>query len=85
VAIEDLPEEILAASPAAAATTSSTPPNAPEAARLEEFEQLAIVRALESAQGNLTQAARALGISRGTLYRKVQRYHLESVIKASDP
>ena len=85
VAIEDLPVEILAASPAAAATNSATSPIAPEAARLEEFEHLAIVRALESAQGNLTQAARSLGISRGTLYRKVERYHLQSVIKPSDP
>jgi len=84
VAIEDLPAEILEASPAAAATNAPTSPIAHEAARLDDFEHLAIKRALESSHGNLTQAARALGISRSTLYRKVQRYHLEAVIKPSD-
>jgi transcriptional regulator of acetoin/glycerol metabolism len=84
VAIEDLPAEILAASPAAAITNARTSPMAHEAASLDDFERLAIKRALESSQGNLTQAARALGISRSTLYRKVQRYHLETVIETSD-
>jgi len=83
VAIEDLPAEILEASPAAAARNATTYPMAHEGARLEDFEHLAIKQALESSHGNLTQAARALGISRSTLYRKVQRYHLEAVIKAS--
>jgi DNA-binding NtrC family response regulator len=84
VAIEDLPAEILEASSAAAATNAPTSPIAHEAASLDDFEHLAIKRALESSHGNLTQAARALGISRSTLYRKVQRYHLEAVIKPSD-
>jgi DNA-binding NtrC family response regulator len=82
VAIEDLPAEILAASPAANTAPAATSPIAPEVASLDDFEHLAIKRALESSQGNLTQAARALGISRSTLYRKVQRYHLEAIVKA---
>jgi DNA-binding NtrC family response regulator len=82
VAIEDLPAEILEASPAAAATNAATSPIAPEAASLDDFEHLAIKRALEISHGNLTQAARALGISRSTLYRKVQRYHLDAIVKA---
>jgi transcriptional regulator of acetoin/glycerol metabolism len=82
VAIEELPAEILAASPAAAARNAATSPMA-QGASLGDFEHLAIKRALESSHGNLTQAARALGISRSTLYRKVQRYHLEAVIKPS--
>jgi DNA-binding NtrC family response regulator len=82
VAIEDLPSEILEASPAAAATNAATSPIAPEAASLDDFEHLAIKRALEISHGNLTQAARALGISRSTLYRKVQRYHLDAIVKA---
>jgi hypothetical protein len=56
-----------------------------EAASLGDFEHLAIKRALEISHGNLTQAARALGISRSTLHRKVQRYHLDAVIKPSPP
>jgi transcriptional regulator of acetoin/glycerol metabolism len=80
VAIEDLPAEILEAAPATAARNAATYPMA-QAASLGDFEHLAIKRALESSHGNLTQAARALGISRSTLYRKVQQYHLEAVIK----
>ena len=82
VAIEDLPAEILEASPAATDRNSATSPIAPEAASLDDFEHVAIKRALETSHGNLTQAARALGISRSTLYRKVQRYHLEAIVKA---
>ena len=83
VGIEHLPTEILEASPAAAARNAATCPMAHEAASLGDFEHPAIKRALESSHGNLTQAARALGISRSTLYRKVQRYHLDAVIKPS--
>ena len=55
--------------PAAAATSSTS---------LEEAERQAIMRAVKSVHGNLAQAARALGVSRSTLYRKVERYHLDS-------
>lgn len=82
VAVEDLAAEILEASPAAATTNAATSPTAPEAASLDDCEHLAIKRALETSHGNLTQAARALDISRSTLYRKVQRYHLEAIVKA---
>jgi transcriptional regulator of acetoin/glycerol metabolism len=51
---------------------------------LEESERAAIVRAVHNAHGNLAQAARALGISRSTLYRKVERYHLDSIVRESD-
>jgi transcriptional regulator of acetoin/glycerol metabolism len=51
------------------------------AASLEETERLAIVRAVHETHGNLAQAARALGVSRSTLYRKVERYHLESIVR----
>ena len=46
--------------------------------RLEDTERLAISRAVRAYDGNLTKAARALGISRSTLYRKAKQY-LESV------
>ena len=83
VAIEELPAEILEASPAAAAARNAATSPMAQGASLGDFEHLAIKRALESSHGNLTQAARALGISRSTLYRKVQRYHLDAVIKSS--
>ncbi len=55
--------------------------SAASAASLEETERLAIVRAVNDTHGNLAQAARALGVSRSTLYRKVERYHLESIAR----
>ena len=45
-----------------------------QATRLEQTEQAAIGRAVQSAHGNLAQAARALGVSRSTLYRKLESY-----------
>jgi sigma-54 dependent transcriptional regulator, acetoin dehydrogenase operon transcriptional activator AcoR len=44
---------------------------------LEDTEREAITRAVRAHDGNLTKAALALGISRSTLYRKVERYHVE--------
>jgi PAS domain S-box-containing protein len=43
---------------------------------LEEMEYLALVKALEGTRWNVTRAARALGISRTTLYEKMKKYHL---------
>jgi transcriptional regulator of acetoin/glycerol metabolism len=83
VAIGDLPAEIRELSPVAAGTNTATATGA-EIASLDDFEHLAIIRALDNSHGNLTQAARALGISRSTLYRKVERYHLQAVVKPSD-
>ncbi len=76
---DELPDELRAAladcagvAPAVAATS------------LEDAERLAIVRAVKNMHGNLAQAARALGISRSTLYRKVERYHLEGIVRLDD-
>jgi DNA-binding NtrC family response regulator len=43
---------------------------------LEEAERVLIGRALERAGGNVSQAARALGLSRSALYRRIQQHHL---------
>ena len=45
----------------------------PENLNLEEMEQTAIEKALEQADGNLNKAAELLGISRFTLYRKMEK------------
>jgi DNA-binding NtrC family response regulator len=41
---------------------------------LEEMEQLLIKKALTRYDGNVSQAAEALGLSRGALYRRLQKY-----------
>ena len=44
--------------------------------RLAEVERRALIHALEASGNNITQAARALGINRVTLHRKLKRYGL---------
>ena len=79
VRCDELPEELLSAVGCDAGAAVAAP-----ATSLEETERLAIVCAVKNMHGNLTQAARALGVSRSTLYRKVDRYHLESIVRLGD-
>jgi DNA-binding NtrC family response regulator len=50
-----------------------TPTTAATPSTLEEMERQHILRVLEEARGNKSQAARALGIERKTLYDKARR------------
>ncbi len=43
---------------------------------LEDIERWAVKRALQQSDGRVTEAARALGIGRTTLYRKLEKYGL---------
>ena len=43
---------------------------------LESVEALLIRKALQRFQGNVSQAAEALGLSRGALYRRMEKYGL---------
>ncbi|MEI7465163.1 MAG: sigma-54-dependent Fis family transcriptional regulator [Burkholderiales bacterium] len=83
VNLSELPEEMLTAAQLPTAVLQ-VPRAHPPATSLEESERLAIVRAIKDYQGNLAKAARALGVSRSTLYRKVERYRLEDVVRSSD-
>ena len=76
VQLSDLPEELLVS-----VDLPTAPPLEPQARSLEEGERQAIVRAIKDHQGNLAKAARALGVSRSTLYRKVERYHLNDAVR----
>jgi transcriptional regulator of acetoin/glycerol metabolism len=70
---EDLSPEIFDAEPAAVVA-----PNRPgPPLRLDEIERETILCTVRAAQGNLAGAARRLGISRSTLYRKMAAYGLE--------
>lgn len=46
-------------------------------ATINELENVAIQNAIHSFNGNLTEAAKALGIGRATLYRKVKQYNID--------
>jgi DNA-binding NtrC family response regulator len=43
---------------------------------LEEAERLLIKKALERYAGNVSDAARGLGLSRSALYRRLEKYGL---------
>ncbi|MDY7576887.1 sigma-54-dependent Fis family transcriptional regulator [Herbaspirillum sp. RTI4] len=63
---DDIAEELTAVPRAASAATQDAPQN------LKELSYIAIQQVLESSRGNISLAARTLGISRQTLYRKMQ-------------
>lgn len=52
----------------------SSAPAVPTGMTLDEIERQAILQALERSGRNLSQAAAALGISRGALYRRLDKY-----------
>lgn len=45
--------------------------------KMEDLEAKAIEAAISQFKGNLTEAAKALGIGRATLYRKVKQYQID--------
>jgi DNA-binding NtrC family response regulator len=67
---EDLPEGVASAAPAAAAELGD--PN-----YLSEVERRHVQAILKQEKGNRVHAARVLGISRRSLYRLIEKYHLE--------
>jgi DNA-binding NtrC family response regulator len=46
-------------------------------ATINQLEAKAIEQAIQTFRGNLTEAAKALGIGRATLYRKVKLYNID--------
>lgn len=55
-------------------------------ASMNEIESQAIQNAISEYKGNLTEAAKALGIGRATLYRKVKQYNIDpSVARNKTP
>ena len=73
---DDFLDDIEETPPAAAAAPAGTAPVAaqpalPAGANLEEMELAAILKSLEANGGNVSATARALGVSRNTIYRKL--------------
>ncbi len=75
IAAEDLPERVRASAPSERETLD-TPTN------FADFERLHIARALAAADGNKTRAAELLGISRRSLYRKLDRLEIDNPTSA---
>jgi DNA-binding NtrC family response regulator len=70
ITVDDLPEPLREAS--ALAPAFVVPPNR----TLEQIEKMAIVQALQRANGNKLEAARLLGVYRPTLYSKMKKHCL---------
>lgn len=47
--------------------------------RLEEVERNAILNALALSEGNVSSAAKRLGVGRTTLYRKLDKYDIDLI------
>jgi transcriptional regulator of acetoin/glycerol metabolism len=77
--LADLPLELRAGSEQLRAS-SDEPVSRDGRATLEATEQGAIRRAIVVSQGNLTSAARHLGIAKSTLYQKLRKYGLDSTV-----
>jgi len=43
---------------------------------VKEIEKASLIEALENAQGNISKAAESMGLSRGTLYRRMKKYEI---------
>ncbi len=57
--------------------TATTTYPAANVQKMDDLEAHAIENAIAQYKGNLTEAAKALGIGRATLYRKVKQYHID--------
>jgi len=77
------PDQIGASGPSGGGP-SWVPHIPPEGLSLEVLERELIVRALEMARGNKSQAARLLGLTRRTLYSRMERHGLRRPGEAED-
>jgi DNA-binding NtrC family response regulator len=74
ITVRDLPLEVRGGSPAIAPKASGATAGG---LVVKEAEKQLIVRALKESEGNRTEAAKKLGMSRRTLHRKLHTYNLE--------
>jgi len=70
ITMEDLPENIAVAS-------AGLSPSGGDPRHLSEVERRHVQAVLQEEKGNKVHAARVLGISRRSLYRLIEKYHLE--------
>ena len=76
LSIEDLPDEYLT-SRSELTSESALKLSTQSISSLDSAEQQTIEAAIIQTNGNMTQAAKILGIAKGTLYRKVEKYGIK--------
>jgi two-component system, NtrC family, response regulator HydG len=69
ISVDDLPESLKAGNGSGAAV--------PDSSRLADVEREHIVRTIRRVAGNKAAAARALGLNRKTLYRKLIQHRID--------
>ncbi|TNE86459.1 MAG: sigma-54-dependent Fis family transcriptional regulator [Deltaproteobacteria bacterium] len=76
VQLADLPPSLVLGPPTARPQTTEPPKPQieQEPTRLSDIERAAILRALDDADGNVSEVVRTLGIPRTTLYRRLREY-----------
>ena len=79
IGLDDLPREIRLATEQRTTEPAQRPPAAPDTPVLsiEDAERQAIKAALQAESGNLSRTAQRLGISRPTLYRKLDHFGIK--------
>ncbi len=74
IKISNIPDDILSSSGIVNSISSSAP--SANSSRLDDMEKDMIKNILQDARGNKSLAAKKLGISRRTLYRKLEEYNI---------
>jgi DNA-binding NtrC family response regulator len=88
IALRDLPPTVREGAAAAPVTVGGIklPPGKPgNRMTLQDTEHRMIARALEETGGNVTQAAKILGLSRRTMHRRLKELRLDTPTGASHP
>ncbi|HQA10313.1 sigma-54-dependent Fis family transcriptional regulator [Zoogloea sp.] len=77
---DDLPLDIRSVPAGATPDAPESPDDARNLTCLENAERDAILRAIKGCRGNMTAVARELGIAKSTVYVKLKRFGLESLV-----
>ena len=80
--VEHLPEELRPKQPASQDTATTA--MASNTSSLPEIEEAVIRKVLTSKNWNISHAAEALGIARGTLYGKIRTYDIKKSVNAAE-
>jgi Nif-specific regulatory protein len=82
---EVIDADLLPLGPTQEAVTATASADVPASLDIDDLETWAILRALRQTSGNVSQAARVLGISRDTLHTKLKKKNIDRVSVLSQP